>query len=892
MDKFESIQLRNLDIDTAQWKRFRSFNIYPEDNLSFIYYLTIGYIQTLSISRQCFDSIMGSLLERIAFFSGISYDYPHSIKIWLGPLFETIDDRLCQNAFLTEDLLPRIVCNYFVKQGVCSLHKLTSFIRETEKIEEFSSDLLDRVRNLRHAAYSLKEIDFSKLKKDIFFPALDDLPVQLEKWLNRHFKSKRNVAILMIRNGWTINESLTLEEIAEQNNISRERVRQICARLNSTIEDKKFWNELKFLWTVITPYIDEHYILHAVTISQMLQDHFHWSQNIHAEGWFNLIRLNTVFNNYAIDRDNMFITSFQFHDCCVKCGWMINQFERIISSSQDVLFDSLVHLLRKNCQKSCQFGFQPIWNADLVRFLLLKDEYQKKYRVDNRTVYTIEGWKVFHGSLRASVEFILKLKGIPLHFNDIFSLLKTLRDDSFEMTPEQVHAAATRAANVLLWGRGTFLHKSSVPFPYHLIRKVEKWLKIELAKGAPFISIYGFFKEFSDECKRENITNETALYSCLKISADPDFVYPRIPYVYLKSKFEERIPILVHLENYLLEAGGTITRKEISSYATKTLHVKSSNLGLLIDSIPHMVKVDRGKLSHKDYVQVFPAALEPVISFIRTNLATRKSISVKKVFKDKIVSCKAAGVRNDTQLFYIIKEYYGNLFVLKHYPYIWKITDKDDAAYSIRAAIVDYIKNKQSMVPYQEIEQEFVQKKGCSPQIVHSISNHPSIRKYLPSCLIHEATLGLTDSIIDDVIVMARDHYFRCQEQHQFFARVEDLIENNELPDLNEGFYWTENLVADIITDKGDIRLLGNCKNAYVTIPNEYEINNMEDLVEKILIAEFQGAANYDVFSERMHDLGIVQKSLTSSMLGEGKKVVIENQEIILKKLLKHAHRT
>ena len=132
-------------------------------------------------------------------------------------------------------------------------------------------------------------------------------------------------------------------------------------------------------------------------------------------------------------------------------------------------------------------------SEQLKRIIALKDG----------KLYSIYRWNLLYGSLLLASESILKRNKRAMHFNEIYEEIKKYRTKDTYLKAHNIHAALDRSENVLLWDRGTFIHKEYAVFPYGLIRQVEKWAEEKLKQGVPFISVHGAFEVFKEKASNQ-----------------------------------------------------------------------------------------------------------------------------------------------------------------------------------------------------------------------------------------------------------------------------------------------------------------------------------------------------------------------------------------------------
>lgn len=164
--------------------------------------------------------------------------------------------------------------------------------------------------------------------------------------------------------------------------------------------------------------------------------------------------------------------------------------------------------------------------------------------------------------------------------------------------------------------------------------------------------------------------------------------------------------------------------------------------------------------------------------------------------------------------------------------------------------------------------------------------------RYLPSCLVHHDTIEWSKEKQRQIEDIASRVYTEADSAGDFYGLVSSVIEDDCLPGLSNNLYWNETLMADLLNKNENFKVIGNGRNAFIPIPNKYEIESFEDLLYLILKNQYNGAVNLADFIEDLQGLGIIKKSITQNMLGKSKKVSIIGQEIMLTELIQNVQET
>jgi len=504
-------------------------------------------------------------------------------------------------------------------------------------------------------------------------------------------------------------------------------------------------------------------------------------------------------------------------------------------------------------------------------------------------IYSNALWNLYFQKIAKAAETVLSRSGKMMHFSEIHHELTKYRPSGDTFTKRSVHATLDRNENVFLWERGSFIHKTCVTIPRELISRTEKWILRKLKEDVPFIAIYGTFQFFERRCIASDIPNEVALYSILKESSHPLIDYPRLPYICLRNGKKERVPSCLAVEQFLQDAERAVSYDEIKSFVIDKLFLKNFQFNQIIYQIPNTIRTHSKKFLHTDFLNSDERKFEEIVEYTRNVISTEEHISVFKIFKDKRVNCKILGIDDAMGLFSLFKIKVDDEFDLQ-YPQIRRISEEDfHKKRGLRNEVISFIKEKKKVCSYHELQDIFVDKLGYSENTLRYIVYQKSVCKYLKNCYVHKDTLEWNDEKQEQIEKIASDRYDECVKAERCYGLVKDMTEFDDLPDLpdlKDEIYWTPFLLADLLVSRDKFKILGNEKNAFVSIPNQFGIENFEGLVYEILRNDYDGEADLIFFADYLRELEIIRKNITESMLGKSEKVKIIGDRIILSELL------
>lgn len=703
-------------------------------------------------------------------------------------------------------------------------------------------------------------------------------------WLMPRAKTKRNVDIFMHRMGWSSEGSKTLEILGTIYGLTRERVRQIETMLTAKIKKKSAINELAPFWSAINVIVESLGVLDLDDLGRQLMNYFKWDSKPLAEGIENIISLHPEPTfTLAEEGSNRYLILKNLK--CIECNPISEYLVTRLSDGQ-ISMTSAISAIHLFCKAKCNQKHLTI-SSTFIRYMTANNEHiREHFKEEEDILYTIDYWNLFHGRLLAAAEAILKISGRAMHFTEIAVKLREAKRNDF--LPRNIHAALDRSNVAILWGRGTFIHNQHVPFSYRLINEIEKWIESKLMQHIPLVSVYGVFKAFHQECLNAGIPNEVALYSCLRMSADPKLNYPDYPYIFL-SEGSRTFSSLSVIEKFIHDEGGPIPLEKLRRYAIDALGLKEFQLINALDKNADILRCKKGEYLHKDYLDIEEDKIDEITTYIKHILSTQTHVSVDKIFHDKIIDCKLMGI-DDPVLLFSVLQLYTNDVVLNTYPQIYSSEGEDNSKnMGIMSTIVDHIKRKLSFCTLQELYEVFVDELGYSKNTVYFALNNNMIYRYLQGCVIHEETLGWTETKQAQLEQIASGVYEEALNLGHCYGLIPDIIESSNLPSLDNNVDWTELLISELLEKNNNFKIIGNAKKVFVPTINSKHIESVEDLLYELLKSKHKGAANLNDFAEELVDREIVIKGITKNMLGESKKVSITGQEIILTELMRNA---
>ncbi len=900
---FGHLQLINLGIKSNELIRFKQYCIYPEDPLDNILALTMGYFCKIWENESDFNEIRDNVIRLIKKTLDKEISWQTEDVCSDKKIFSDIDFSLPKGLYISPSAIPQELFHKLNSYGISKWYEISE-ISELEIIKRFGFSV--KAFDFLKCLWSL--LPYAKYIAKLISPIINQNNIcnsfesMVTTWISNNARRReRDTQVLIKRMGLTPNKQETLDSVAKELRITRERVRQIESLLVKILKHPSSFEEILPLWIVVESFLQEVGILSVSELALQLQSYFKWKQPPYQYALSYLIIeigpesvfRKDLYNNG--DREFIFAKNFLCNDCIQVCDYLV----KVVSNSEEISLTEATNILNMFCRKQCSRSYKYYFHFTyaFIDFLLISNKkLNEQIRKKDDNLCSINRWNLRYGNFSSLVESILKSSSRAMHFKEVFDEAKKLRPEDSLLSERYVHAILSGSQKVLLWERGTFLHKENLAaFPYGLIREVEDWIAAKLKQDIPFVSVYGAYLAFRDKCVESGITSEYALYSCLKISGDNFFVFEHFPRIYSKNSIKEKLPIPLVIEEFIKDSNVPVFFADFRKYAVDTLHLKEFMLNQYLSRVPNIINT-KGTYIHTDNLKIKKQELAEIITYVKSILAKEKHVSVHKVFKDKRVSCKTAGIDSPELLFSLLQFYEDDEIEAQKYPQL-QLTleiENDKRRSGILYEVATYIKNKHAPCSYQDLEDYFVEKLGYSERtIFFNIAYRDYIYKYLPSCLIHHDTIEWSEEKQIQLGNVALQVYSDAVAAGKCFGLVENIIEMeyDNLPILANGICWTEMLLVELLNKNNNFKIIGSQKNAFVTLPNKFNIETLEDLLYVILKNDYNGAANLEEFARDLKETGIIKKGITKTMLDNSERVTISGGEIILTELIHNAQK-
>ncbi len=677
-------------------------------------------------------------------------------------------------------------------------------------------------------------------------------------------ESSRNGNIFKQRIGLYNGHPYTLQEIAENVSMTRERVRQI---LSKCIKHFKSTNNI-FHHLNLLMIESANKNGGALRLSEFINQVFEGDSGADP---IPLLEILSFLKLYGVEiKDGVIIRD---NYPCLRCKeWKKSFLAMVIDSGPGVVsFDKAIIWIKDYCYNaSCAF------NANIENFsygFIQTVDIPGVFKDESLNFYSGYEYTFYSATKSEKCEIVLKELKKPAHFSEVYEHL-LIRDPGESFSKISVHNSLSSSENVLLWGKGIFIHKCYVPLNEKIFSEIELFLVNKLDGNTPLYYIHGAYNYFDQKLNDIQVPNVQALYSCLKIKNNENLIFSDFPYVQLEScGYEARPTVQSVVSEFIKLYGKSIKKKHLLGYAIEEIGMTEQIFtSSVLPHLPEVIRCDKDEYIHIENIEMDKSKITPIYDYLHEVVSKFSHISIHKVFKDKRVTCASIGITNPVYLYYLLKYYYSEQFSFNNFPQV-----SDNTIDSITEQIINYIKSKESPCSYQELKKHFSGKLGYSENFITMVKTNDQIVKYSNTSVTHLDSIQWDEEKSDKIDALVDSYLTTIEKSGRLYGKISDFynIYFNNLPEIHT-CNWTTTLFTELLGDK--FLFLGNKKDAFTFAENTNDIHCFEDLIYQIIVKEYDGAANLNDFRVSLIERGLISNQLTKHMLKPGKKVeILEN---------------
>ena len=528
----------SLAIPADDLKRLRAGAIYPEDPVELLATLSLGYLIDAHLTDDTLTVIFEAILQHcgLAGLSAASLASGQVPDIALYP--ETASEPW--EALRIPNFCDPALSEGNNRDGSAATWRSVTKLTERVVLERsgFSVAALRAIRHLWHLkalALELQKGAAAGLPPKVygeFHQMADAYLWQAVSALSRQqavATPERDYRVLRARLGLVDGRKCTLEQVGRQEKLTKERVRQIEAKLLAICRQPQSLQRLGYLWLWLDGLLSAGGgALYASDLAASLVDALGWTKRPSEEALALFIALSP---NYRMIWDEPIGVVMTSHGC-VNCVGIRSAVSRALADDLEGerAFDQAREAMREFCQGQRCRGIDTVtrFSEGLIRYLADATENlpRGKTHLYHEAVYRHKKAKSFR-----VLEHILRKAGKALHFNEVQRQVIRIMPEK-PLSQYRICKTLSDSPLFLSWGRGTFILRELVALPALLMHEIQQDILATLDSHDIFyVCLNGFyFEKYQSRLLAENIPSPSALYSCLRSVKSTALSFVGYPY--------------------------------------------------------------------------------------------------------------------------------------------------------------------------------------------------------------------------------------------------------------------------------------------------------------------------------------------------------------------------
>lgn len=619
----------------------------------------------------------------------------------------------------------------------------------------------------------------------------------------------------------------TLQDIAEEEGITRERVRQLDSKANKSLDLKASRRFLPVRLVVLAAALDLGGAGTTSDLSSVLR-----AAKLPFEG--DLLAFAAVSPDIEIDKSDK---TFSLADSpCKDCSSLKARVRQLSDSAELIGIEKFYSEV--GCVK-CILRPSAVWLES--RFADIGTDGQYVGSKKNPSTPSVKHPKK---SERAIVRSIMFDATGALTYDEIIQAFQSRTGKPMSRARASSHVGGL--GDCLLWGRGTYIHESKISFPVELLHRISDWICSQFEnRHIPILGIGGIFDFFEKDLIAANVPTQHALYSLLRRIQDSRLELREYPWVCDSRNIGEKTSFAKYFYWVLEQNNGFITDAHAEGIAERAM-AQSFALGGLAEYSPFLINANGGWYD----IEAADFDMEGVASLARDVAARMREndiVSTVKVFEDNKERCVRYGVKSHDILYYLIDMMEDDLPIeATRRPHLVKSSHKGLSALTVMRM---YIKDSSHPVPIEELYEEFITKRRLNfRNICTSLIVNDDIIEIGKGVFWSRSKMNIDNDFInefDKVVANATKHSRKTADL--YYSRDELFSTYAGLPSIPD-MRWSEELLVAVFSRSSRFKLLGEDAKCLVDMQENPDVFNVETFYHALLKNEFYGWSTFGSF--------------------------------------------
>ncbi|VGO17067.1 hypothetical protein PDESU_05662 [Pontiella desulfatans] len=668
----------------------------------------------------------------------------------------------------------------------------------------------------------------------------------------------------------------TLESVAHDYGCTRERIRQVVAKSTDLVETCfKTRIALDYVGEAMADVVNSNRgIIEMHALGTLLAEKLNWNTPVDEGGVKELIRnFPSMKARFAFEGDVV----FRPHQCR-DCDEITQLFKRLVRDSEDKPFtlnaealEELQEICRKRTFFGCEFADLP-FSSGYVDELCERSGYRK----DGDTVWSDEAHALARGGLMRKAEALLQMYGGACSITELWSSIEALSDT----TILKLRQVLSNSNQCFRWGKDEFIHKDFIKVRDDILSIIGNEINQRLKENS-ITSVIGIFKEYQFTFSDAGVPNEYALASVVaNLFSDTCYV-DKFRYIHSERPSDGRSSITYYVQQWVLDQDGAVRSDEIKNQLVNGFGMREATVPSCFSRLDEVIPLGEDKFIHVDNLGLNKSDLQSCADLIELTLQSHKQIGVHRLFKKKEIVCFELGIESPNMLHALIQHFFSDQYECRRFPHISR---QGRSAMSLNETIERYLIERNGVVSVDDCSDHFESVGYNAAQMKARLPQTANVFVYYPRCLIHSSVLGWSENKSREIFKVLEASYEQSLRAGGFVGDLQDVFDlmEDDLPELENGYGWTADLLASIAGKIDGVQILGNAKRAFTIKGSKGELAKLGDLVSSVVKNVFNGGCSRDQLSEWMREHGVVRKKLSLSMFQPKDGLIMSEYECYL----------
>lgn len=481
---------------------------------------------------------------------------------------------------------------------------------------------------------------------------------------------------------------------------------------------------------------------------------------------------------------------------------------------------------------------------------------------------------------------------------DLFikKLLEYYPEEFKNDTSRSILANLTRDEDIIiLWKLGYFKHISTVHpnVSEKTLTPIKEWLLSKLSDNLNQINTKAAFNVYGDLLMSLEIDSEHALFSLLKIYFPETFNYSRSPTL-VKVGYE-RAEKRKLIEEFVKSFDGYVSNEEIIKHFVGTMGWTKTMVDQNIYSSENLLKTSDG-LIHVKNLDFKMKELDKIFEYAKQKiLELQNSYSVETIYEERKSTLLQMGIKDGRVLYELLERNYSDEFDFTRYPHIHPAGKYHADQLSIVGQFETYFLENDDYFLRDELYEEFVIERGwaMSSYYMAYAKCKGRILEVYPDEFAHIEFIEWNKEKAERLIRILEN--FLSENDNKPFIHIQrEIISNDDLikefPEINPQLDWNHTLLVSILEITDAFILLGSKKVGILSKHNKFGIESEHEFLAYLLKNKYDGYVKLADLQKYLYSIDMCGKSnipnyyLTSSE--KELEYLVVNDEIILKELM------